>query len=146
MIRSIEIQCASHATEDIKKVIEAVKNIVPIPYRDLIVLKKNNLKGHHGNPIILLKSKVDDDVVLSALIDNLSRQMDTADRAYLSANLKDHVDESGFLYLRFDKQSAFLGKLRLGREDPIRIQLKFNLKGKGIRDIEEACKTLNLIP
>jgi RNA binding exosome subunit len=36
-----------------------------------------------------------------------------------------HSDDEGNLYLRIDKQRAFLGVITLNDEDPIRVKLKF---------------------
>lgn len=141
-MRTIEILCASHATEDVKKVAQAIGSVLPLQYRDLIVLERETLKGHYGNPIVLFKLRIDNEVIVSSFIENLSQRMDDEDKKYLSVNLGDHVDESGCLYLRFDKQSAFLGKLKLGREDPIRVRVMLDLRG---RSAEEVCRELGLI-
>jgi RNA binding exosome subunit len=48
------------------------------------------------------------------------------------------------MYLRFDKQSAFLGSLKLTQNDPI--HLKIHFKNKTAQEIMEISKQNGLLP
>lgn len=133
----IEIQSIVHATESREKVLKAIKNVLPDQCHGLIKLSEQRLKGHYNNPITLFKFKLDDQRAIKAFIESLAARLDPSDKEYLSENIGRHLSEDGRLYLRLNKQSAFLGQIKLGREDPIRIQMKLDRKLK-------RCELVNL--
>ncbi|MCD6380754.1 MAG: hypothetical protein J7L50_00310 [Candidatus Odinarchaeota archaeon] len=56
------------------------------------------------------------------------------------------MDERGNLYLRISKQDAFLGRLKIGEKDVIKVKVSFQVYGKKKLDkILEYCKKLGLI-
>ena len=57
-ISFIEIRVFSHATENVEKVLKALRQMVTeevLAEEDLV---HDNLKGHYGNPIILIKTRI----------------------------------------------------------------------------------------
>ena len=48
------------------------------------------------------------------------------------------------LFLRFDRQSAFLGEVRFSQNDPIRVKIHF--KNKGFEEIVAICRDAGLLP
>ena len=52
--------------------------------------------------------------------------------------------EKGNLYLRFDKQQVFLGKLRFTSNDPIHFKVHF--RNKTADEIIEVCREAGLLP
>ena len=135
----IDIRVFSHATEDEAKVIEAIKKILPPIYADTIILEKHVLSGHHGNPITFFDARVKDKETLRAIVEKIATNLNTLDKETLSSRLDEHT-EKGSLYLRLDKQAAFMGEFKLAQVDPIRIHLRFKK-----RDITEICRELGLI-
>jgi RNA binding exosome subunit len=65
------------------------------------------------------------------------------DKETLNSELKLHL-EKGNLYLRFDKQQAFLGVLRFSSVDPIHFRVHF--KDKTNEEIIGLCREKGLIP
>lgn len=120
----MEIRAFAHATEDVDKVVQAVKNLFPQQAAEELVFKKTCLKGHHGNLIVLLKVKIRDKTMLKAFIERLSEGLSTLDKEFLGRNFEQHV-RKGSLYLRLDKQSAFMGELRFGSADPLHLRIGF---------------------
>jgi RNA binding exosome subunit len=57
--------------------------------------------------------------------------------------MKLHLEKRN-LYLRFDKQSAFMGELRFSSNDPIRFKIHF--KNKTSEEIMEICRETGLLP
>lgn len=56
------------------------------------------------------------------------------------------LDDSGILYLRFDKQEAFLGRLKLSEsEDVIRVRIRFSAYPISKELIEKVCLDLGLM-
>lgn len=74
--------------------------------------------GHHHNPIILLKTKIEDKNVLREFIEHFSKILGEDEKRKISE------DNRGAVYLRLDKQEAFLGYISWGQADPIRIKIK----------------------
>jgi RNA binding exosome subunit len=136
----IDIRVFSHATEDEAKVMEAVKKILPSIYTDTIVFEKHVLSGHHGNPITFFDARVKDKEVLKAIVEKIAAHLNTMDKETLCSRLSEYT-EKGSLYIRLDKQAAFMDEFKLAQVDPIRMHVRFKK-----RDITEICRELGLIP
>lgn len=142
-IAYIDIRVFAHATEDPTKVQTAVQNLLPAELAQTLVFEKTNCTGHHGNPIILFTSKLTDKKLLPSSIEKFSKDLSALDKEELNRNIKLHLDK-GNLYLRFDKQSAFLGALKFSQNDPIHIKIHF--KNKTAQEIMELSKKTGLLP
>jgi RNA binding exosome subunit len=138
-IAYVDIRVFSHATEDGAKVMEAVRRILPSTYMDTIVFEKHVLSGHHGNPITFFDARVKEKEALKAIVENIAAHLNTMDKETLCDRLNEYT-EKGSLYLRLDKQAAFMGEFKLAQVDPIRIHVRFKK-----RDITEICRELGLI-
>ncbi len=137
----INVRFFVHATEDLDKVIEAVRHVLPSDYVDTIVFEKNSLRGHYGNSITLFETRIKEREIINAFIENLSLRLDEMDKKMLVREIDLHV-EKGSLYFRLDKQAAFQDKLKLRIEDPIHVRIRFR-KTK-IEDIVKACRELGM--
>jgi len=132
----------AHATEDESKVLEAVRHLLPAAQIENIVFHKSSLHGHHGNPITLFEAKIEEKQLVRAVVDNLSASLDSLDKEMLQREISLHV-KKGNLYLRFDKQAAFLGQSKLGVSDPLRVRLRF--KKSKLEDIVQICRKIGLL-
>ena len=139
----IEIRLFAHATEDLSKVAEAVKQIFPVGYSEEVEFRRTNLKGHYGNPITLFEAKIKDGKKARAFVDSLFSRISLTDKEDLLREIGLHV-EKGSLYLRLDKQAALRGEVKLCTEDPIRVRIRFR-KGE-IEEILEVCKESGMLP
>jgi RNA-binding protein len=138
----IELRVFSHATEDPQKVEVAVKNILPEKLAEEIVFTKTSLTGHHGNPIVLIQAELTDKAALPAVLEKIAAGLSVLDKQQLCEGLKLYMEKHN-LFLRLDKQSAFLGILKLTANDPI--HLKIHFKNKTPTQIEEICTQAGLI-
>jgi RNA binding exosome subunit len=118
----VEIEAYAHATENPSKVEEAIKNILFEAIRDKIKLEKTTLRGHYGNPIIVYRGAMEN--VSEELLLNLIKRMSPEDRVSPKASLDIHLGKHNVLYLRFNKQEAYLGRLKLDQIDAICLRLK----------------------
>jgi len=141
-IAYIDIRVFAHATEDPAKVQIAVRNLFPTELAETLVFEKTSCTGHHGNPIILFTSKLTDKKLLPAAIEKIGVSLSTLDKEELGRNIKLHLEKSN-LYLRFDKQSAFLGSTRFTQNDPI--HLKIHFKNKTSQEILDFSKQTELL-
>ena len=139
----IDIRVFAHATEDVDKVLKAVRNIFPSELVDVVVFKKSNLTGHHGNPIILFEARIKEKSAAQAVFEKLSSGLSILDKELLNSEIVQHL-EKGNLYIRLDKQSAYLNELKLSQADPIHLRIHF--KKHSQEEIMHICRKSGLLP
>ena len=123
----IEVSVIGHATENLKKIKKAVLNIIPEEERAIAPFSIEELEGHHGNPIFMIKTTLRD--LKRNFLEFLFKALSYEDKIKLFNEINAHVDEECNLYIRLDKQAAFMGEAKIKQEDPIRLRMKFkNLK------------------
>lgn len=123
LISQIEVAVFAHSTENASKVKKAVKSLLlkPVPAE----FKIAHLKGHYGNPIRLITLTVSNPGQAYELFMGVVSRLDETCKEHLVRTLRGRMDDKGNLYLRFDKQWALKGELKLREEDPIRVKVKF---------------------
>jgi RNA binding exosome subunit len=139
----IDVRVFSHATEDPEKVLTAVRNILPEELSEDIIFQKTMLTGHHGNPIVLFRTKLVDKQALPAVLEKIGAGLTSLDKETLDRDLKLHLEKRN-LYLRFDKQSAYTGEFRFSQNDPIHFKIHF--KNKTAPEIVAICRNAGLLP
>jgi RNA-binding protein len=142
-IAYVEIRVFSHATEDMAKVEAAVRNTLPEALAENLAFTKLSLIGHYGNPIVLLEAKLTDKVLLPQTLQKLASGLSALDKDQLNSEVKQHIEKHN-LYLRLDKQNAFLGTLKTATNDPIHIKIHF--KNKTPEQIMDICRQAGLLP
>ena len=142
-IALLEISLFAHATESEEKVMVAVRHLLPVARLEDIAFSRSNLRGHHGNPIILLETKIKDRESIGAVVESLASNISALDKETLLNEITKHV-EKGSLFVRLDKQAAFEGYFSLTAADPIRIRLRF--KKNRLEDIVQICREVGLLP
>jgi RNA-binding protein len=141
-IAYVELRVFSHATEDDQKVQTAVKNILPEGLAAELAFTKTGLTGHHNNPIVLLEAKLTDKALLPSVLEKIAAGLSSLDKEQLCTALAQHVDKHN-LYLRFDKQDAYLGKVKLSAVDPIHFKIHF--KNRAPDEIQQICGQVGLL-
>jgi RNA binding exosome subunit len=139
----IDIRVFAHATEELEKILNAVRNILPEELVDTITFKKTSLTGHHGNPITLLEARVKEKNAVQAVFKKLASSLSPLDKELLRNEIRQHLD-GGNLYIRLDKQSAYLNEVKLCTTDPIHFRIHFQ-KHKP-EEIIEICRKFGLFP
>jgi RNA binding exosome subunit len=142
LISYIDVRFFAHATENLDKVFEAVHHLFPPDYVDDIVFKKNNLKGHYGNPITLFETRMKKKEIIEGIVKVLSSGLSKLDKEMLLREINLHV-KKGSLYIRLEKQAAFQGEFKLCSADPIRVHIRF--KKSKFEDIIKTCKELGIL-
>lgn len=120
----INTSCFINATESTKKVIDALKNLFPEELKEKIKIKKTSLEGHYGNPIIILNAEIDDKKSIELFIEHLSESLGEAEKKELAREFQNHLDDKYNLYIRLDKQLAYMKKFCFQQQDPIKIKIK----------------------
>jgi RNA binding exosome subunit len=131
-VASVRVSTIAHATEDVEKVIQALKQAFSQELSEQSV-EKRALKGHFGNQITTLAVNLRGRLAES-LLSNLWGKLSPLEHEQLLEELNNRVDEEGRFYFRLDKQECFRGGLRLRDQDPIKVQ--FSFRGVSDRIIE----------
>ncbi|WP_439026582.1 RNA-binding protein [Haloarchaeobius sp. DT45] len=103
----VDLRAFCYATEDEKRVEEALRYYLPEDYE----VERMENKGHHGDRIVVLSARVEnaDDVRHV-----LARVAELDDIESVIGELDDRVTDNCELFLRLDKQAAFSGETALG--------------------------------
>lgn len=136
----VDIRVSAHATEDLERVERAVYNLFPAGRIEETELKRDVIKGHYGNPITLLETRMKDGEMIKAFVNRLTTGLSELDKEAVLREANLHIEKTS-LYLRLDKQAAFEGELRLHKADPIHIRIHFRK-----RNVIEICRELGLTP
>ena len=142
-IAYIDIRVFAHATEDKDKVLSAVHNMLPTELVDKVAFKKTSLTGHYKNPIILFETRIKEKGDVKAVFEKLASGLSSLDKELLNNEIKQHL-EKGNLYIRLDKQSAYLNELKLCSTDPIHFRIHF--KKSKPEEIVNICKKFGMLP
>lgn len=139
----IDLRVFAHATEDSDRVLTAVRNVLPTETVDNVSFEKTALTGHHGNPIVLFEARIKDKKLVQSVFAKLCTSLSFMDKESLGDEITEHV-EKGNLYVRLDKQSAYLNELKLGSIDPIHVRVHF--KKHGTDEVVRVCREFGLLP
>ncbi|HYZ50800.1 MAG TPA: RNA-binding domain-containing protein [Nitrososphaeraceae archaeon] len=117
---SAEINIVVHATENEKKILQSLYDILLISAEKFT---SSVYDGHWGNKILLLTATIDGQVA-KELILKITSLLNSVDRYHLSNFFDKYVDEKGNLYIRLDKQRICKGRISLSDMDSIRIRFR----------------------
>ncbi len=129
MIHYIYLRTSAQATEDPEKVRSALKLLLPPPGRsakkDSITVHETVTTGYHGNPIIVMEAELKQNKDCQYVVDRIREHLGPAGISRLAAELPQRVDDDCNLYIRFNKQEAYLGKLMTtAKSDSILVRIK----------------------
>lgn len=99
----------AHATEDEQRVLSILSSLLPADAE----VRKDSTRGHHGNTITVFEARLCQKKLVRELWQRMLAGMGKDGFARLSAGFPERIDDSCFLYLRFDKQAAYRGDLTL---------------------------------
>ena len=124
-VRSVAISTLSHATEDRGKVLKAMREL----YSGTISKEYSGAKakGHFGNDIVALRNTIMSGREADRFFVDLWSRLGQSEREQILSRLGDHIDESGTLYLRIDKEECFRGRIRIGTVDTIKVEVHFSV-------------------
>jgi len=142
-INYVDLRVFAHVTEDPEKVLTAVRNLLTTKLAETVQFKKNSLTGHYGNAITFFTTQLTEKTLLPELLEKLGQTISALDKEELNTNIKLHLEKTN-LYLRFDKQAAFLGKIKFAQNDPI--HLKIHFKNKTPEEMLETLKKFEMLP
>ena len=133
---SFQASLIVHETEDVTKVMRAVKNLIPETISDNLNFTQTHLQGYYKNPIIRLETGVTGQILVSVILKHLLKNLNKNERDLFAFTLGDYIDGKKNLFIRFNKQDAFLGKTSLCTADPIHVKIKLNFLPTTLSELE----------
>jgi hypothetical protein len=129
MIHYIHLRTIAQATEDPEKVRSALKLLLPPPgqlaKKDSITVHDTVTTGYLGNSIIVMEAELKQNKDCQYVVDRIREHLGPAGISQLAAELPQRVDDDCTLYIRFNKQEAYLGKLMTTtKSDSILVRIK----------------------
>ena len=129
MIHYIHLRTSAQATEDPEKVRSALKLFLPPPVllakKDSIIVHETITTGYHDNPIIVMEAELKQNKDCQYLVEHIREHLGPAGIFQLAAELENRMDDNCNLYIRFNKQEAYLGKLMTTtKSDSILVRMK----------------------
>ncbi len=113
------LRASAHPTEDVARVADALRFVSGMDaetFDDAVAA--TDLPSHHGGTVTLLELQATRQRTVRTAVDRL---LDPSVLEELDAR----TDDDGTLYVRFDKQAAFQGRLQPTRgEDAVQVRLK----------------------
>jgi RNA binding exosome subunit len=131
-----------HATEDEARVKAAIFKILPPEIAEKSEFSCTGMNGHHGNPILELKSSITKREEANKILLKILRELSPLDENLLDGELPNHLDARNWFYLRLDKQQAFLGYVSVGYHDIISFAFCLNSKPESLRELKNILETV----
>ena len=144
-IASIEIVTYSHATENTERVLKALRNILPETMLEEVEFGEEELTGYYGNPIKILRARVTEKEAINQIVALFASNLSSSDKLSLGQEMRLKDERDRDLFIRLDKQAAYLGKMQLSSRDPIKIRFRFKLHPKGYKKFFEVYQEMGLI-
>lgn len=120
----IEVRAYSRATEVPERVQKALLNLFPESIREQVVVTEEMTEGHLQNPIIVIAASVTQPSLAEATLRLIMSSLTTGELQYILNTIDRRLDVGCTLFLRADKQAAYLGHIELAQNpDVISIQI-----------------------
>ncbi len=118
--RGAVVSTFAHATEAEKRVLDALKIMLP----EEVEVRRSRLKGHHGNPIVSFEAQIGRKET-QEIWRRILAKLCGGEFEKIAMVVPDRIDKACHLHLRFDKQLAYVGELVLTEGgDIIHLRLK----------------------
>ena len=119
MIHNISYRVFVYGTENEEKVREAIKTLFPNSLPQI-----ETIEGYFKNPVLILHDKLTKKREIKEFVEIL-KQIDEPSKRRLLNELENKMDAKGNLFLRFNKQRAYLGDLKIIEHgDAIHVKIK----------------------
>lgn len=115
MIHHINFRVLAHATEDTFRVREALDFFLSgSGVRDSVeLIEELCVEGHHGNPITIYSALLKKKAACLAFAHFIKAGMSEKDALLFREEMPERLDDDLVFHLRFDKQAAYLGEVKL---------------------------------
>lgn len=119
MIHNISYRVFVYGTENEEKVREAIKTLFPNSHP-----QTENIEGYFKNPVLILHDKLGKKRETREFI-KILQNLDSSTKKRVLNELNNKMDDKGNLFLRFDKQRAYRGDLKIIEHgDAVHVKIK----------------------
>ena len=112
-VAKVETRAYSRATEVSDKVIEAILNLYPEKFRELVEFESTKVEGQSGDRILIVGSMLKDKEGCETTLDYILGKFEERDHRRLTNSLTRRIDRNCIFFIRIDKQAAFLDEIVL---------------------------------
>ncbi|NWF97132.1 MAG: hypothetical protein HXY34_13400 [Candidatus Thorarchaeota archaeon] len=112
-VERITTRAYSRGTEVLSRVQTAVLSLYPEAVRERVDLKVTPTEGHNQSPIMVLSADLRGKKDCHHVLTSILGRLEPSDRQTLMSTLEQRLDENCTLYIRVEKQDAYLGRVRL---------------------------------
>jgi hypothetical protein len=121
VVHNIALEAFVYPTEDLKKVKKALSIVLP----EKAKLKNEEVDSFYGPKIAKLTFWTDKAAEIKAMLQKIITELSKEDREAIANTIDERMNENGSLFLRFNKQKAYNGKLALDyKGDAIKTVIK----------------------
>jgi RNA binding exosome subunit len=114
-VAKVEARAYSRATEVPDRVAEAILNLYPERFRELVEFELTEVEGHSGDDFLIVESKLKDKAGCEATLDHIIGRLESRDRRRLRNSLSYRIEKNCQFFVRIDKQAAFLDDIVLAK-------------------------------
>jgi RNA binding exosome subunit len=119
MIHNISYRVFVYGTENEEKVREAIKILFPNSHP-----QTETIEGYFKNPVLILHDKLGKKRETKEFI-KILQNLDSSTKKRVLNELNNKMDDKGNLFLRFDKQRAYRGDLKIIEHgDAVHVKIK----------------------
>ena len=134
-VSRIEARAYSRATEVLDRVRSAILNLYPPNAQESVKFEMTNTTSHHLSPIAIVNATLEKKQLCGETLEFMLNSFSESDKRTLKNTLQNRLDEKCSLFLRIDKQAAFLGKIQLAdTPDLITIRVQLIQYPRCVRD------------
>jgi len=119
VIHHISLRVIAHSTEEKSRVMDALGLFLKNSLGDKVagslaeIVDSIEAEGHYGNPITIFSMQLTRKHDTLAFADFVHQNMTSEDIETLRDEMPDRLDDDQVFHLRFDKQEAYLGHVKL---------------------------------
>lgn len=118
-VSRIEARAYSYATESIDRVRTAVTNVYAEEIRQDLKIEMDKTQSHNQVPIVIVSAILNRKKDCKITFDYLMKSFPQEDKLEIDRTLHKRLSERCVLFLRLDKQEAFLERITLARSPDV---------------------------
>jgi RNA binding exosome subunit len=114
-VAKIEARAYSRATEIPDRVADAILNLYPEEFHELVEFVSAEVEGHSGDKIVIIEAVLKDKIGCETTLDYVFGKFEDRDRKRLGNTLSQRLERNCQFFVRIDKQAAYMGDIVLAK-------------------------------